>query len=113
MDALCSAVPPQINADLQFTLMAGTLAPHWGAVSGAGTIASARASCSSVSSTPASARTRIREDSIEVRLDLRAHNPLLIAAGFRAERPVIPWLGGKQLRLVIGLEDPKSSHSET
>ena len=33
---------------------------------------------------------------------VRVANPLLIAAGFDRTHLVIPWLGGKRLRLVFG-----------
>ena len=53
---------------------------------------------------------RIHQYSVEVRLGRRAHNPLLIAAGFGDERPAIAWLGNKTLKRVIGLDEPKQSH---
>jgi len=37
-----------------------------------------------------------------VKFQKRAHNPLLIAAGFDKTEAVIPWLGRKRLRLVFG-----------
>jgi hypothetical protein len=37
-----------------------------------------------------------------VRFQKRAHNPLLVAAGFDKTDVAIPWLGGKRLRLVFG-----------
>ncbi len=37
------------------------------------------------------ATVRIDERSVEVRLGRRAHNPLLIAAGFGDDRPAYPW----------------------
>ena len=57
------------------------------------------------------ATIRIRREEIEVRLRHRAHKPLLIAAGFREDRPAIPWLGGEPVRLLIGLEESNLSHS--
>ena len=39
---------------------------------------------------------------VEVKFQKRAHNPLLVAAGFGTTDVVIPWLGGKRLRLVFG-----------
>lgn len=50
----------------------------------------------------ASARVTISESGIVVRYQKRAHNPLLVAAGFHKTETVIPWLGGKRLRLVFG-----------
>ena len=56
------------------------------------------------------ATIRIRRKEIEVRLGRRAHYLLLIAAGFREDRPAIPGLGGKTVRLLIGLEESNLSH---
>lgn len=39
---------------------------------------------------------------ILVKFQKRAHNPLLIAAGFDNTDTMIPWLGRKRLRLVFG-----------
>ena len=59
------------------------------------------------------ATTQILENEIVVRLNRRAHNPLLIAAEFREDRPAIPWLGDMPVRLLIGLDEPKLSHPDT
>jgi hypothetical protein len=37
-----------------------------------------------------------------VKFQKRAHNPLLVAAGFDQTDAPIPWLGGKRLRLLLG-----------
>ena len=50
----------------------------------------------------ATAGIRITEQEVVVRFQKRAHNPQLIAAGFDTTDVVIPWLGGKRLRLVFG-----------
>ena len=39
---------------------------------------------------------------ILVKFQKRAHNPLLVAAGFDKTDIVIPWLGRKRLRLLFG-----------
>ena len=39
---------------------------------------------------------------IEVRFQKRAHNPLLLAAGFDKTNVAVPWLGNKRLRLIFG-----------
>ena len=44
----------------------------------------------------------ITETEVQVRSPQRAHNPLLIAAGFATTDATIPWLGGRRLRLVFG-----------
>jgi hypothetical protein len=45
---------------------------------------------------------RLTRDEIAVQFQKRAHNPLLIAAGFDKADGVVPWLGNKRLRLVFG-----------
>jgi hypothetical protein len=44
----------------------------------------------------------VTDREIEVRFQKRAHNPLLLAAGFHKTNLPIPWLDGKHLRLVFG-----------
>ena len=109
MDALSSAVPLKIDADLQFTLMASTLYRLLGRRLGNGH-QHMRARQLFERFVRTAAKVRIDERSVEVRLGRRAHNPLLIAAGFGEDRPAIPWLGNKTLKLVIGLDEPKQSH---
>ena len=50
----------------------------------------------------ATAEITITEGQVVVKFQKRAHNPLLIAAGFDKTDLVIPWLGGKRLCLVFG-----------
>lgn len=50
----------------------------------------------------ATAQVTITDQDIEVRFQKRAHNPLLLAAGFYKTDVPIPWLGGKRLRLSFG-----------
>ena len=109
MDALSSAVPLKIDADLQFTLMASTLYRLLGRRLGHGH-QRMRARQLFERFVRTAATVRIGERSVELRLGRRAHNPLLLAAGFGQDRPVIPWLGNKTLKLVIGLDEPKQSH---
>jgi hypothetical protein len=44
----------------------------------------------------------ITEEQVVVKFQKRAHNPLLVAAGFDKTDVVVSWLGGKRLRLVFG-----------
>ncbi len=109
MDALSAAVPLQIDADLQFTVMASTLYRLL-----------ARRIGHQHERTKAqqlfdrfvrtAATVRIGPELIEVRLGRRAHNPLLIAAGFGQQETAIPWLANRKLRIVIGHDEPKQSH---
>jgi hypothetical protein len=50
----------------------------------------------------ATAGVTVTEVDIVVRFQKRAHNPLLVAAGFDTTVAAVPWLGGKRLRLVFG-----------
>ena len=100
MDALSSAVAMKVNCDLQLTLMASSLYRFL-----------------------AADRQRIRDGQVQpdlprpgrrrspghahrtggvVRFQKRAHNPLLLAAGFAERSPSVPWWGGRRLRLRFG-----------
>jgi hypothetical protein len=48
------------------------------------------------------AQVTLTEDEIVVRLQKRAHNPLLLAAGFGDWSLPVPWWGGRRLRLRLG-----------
>ena len=50
----------------------------------------------------AAAVVEITKAEVRVRFHKRAHNPLLLAAGFGKTDVRIPWLGRKRLRLVFG-----------
>ena len=101
MDALSSAVALKVNCDLQLTLMASSLYRLLAARIGHGyEIAESRRLFRDLIN--ASATITVEEKAIVVRFQRRAHNPLLIAAGFDRTNVVIPWLGRKQLRLVLG-----------
>ena len=91
MDALSSEVPLKIDADLQFTMMAGTLYRLLARRIGRGHERQ-RARQLFERFVRSTATIRIQREQIEVRLGRRAHNPLLIAAGFREDRPAIPRL---------------------
>ena len=102
MDALSSAVAMKVNCDLQLTLMASSLYRLLAVRIGNGyEIAKSRHLFRDLIN--ASATITIDEKAIVVRFQRRAHNPLLIAAGFEQTNVVVPWLGGKRLRLVFGI----------
>jgi hypothetical protein len=44
----------------------------------------------------------LNRNEIAVHFQKRAHNPLLLAAGFEDLRPKIPWLGRKRLTFLLG-----------
>jgi hypothetical protein len=101
MDALSSAVAIKVNCDLQLTLMASSLYRLLGVRVGQGyEVAESRHLFRDL--IDATAEITITEGEVVVRYQKRAHNPLLIAAGFDATDVTIPWLGGKRLRLVFG-----------
>ena len=101
MDALSSAVPMKINCDLQLTLMASSLYRLLGAQIGNG-YATARSRHIFRDFIDATGHVTLTEDEVIVRFQKRAHNPLLLAAGFADRHPPVPWLGHRRLRLLFG-----------
>jgi hypothetical protein len=101
LDALSSAVALKVNCDVQLTLMASSLYRHLGQQIGNGyeTVKSRHLFRDFIDATAA---IEIDERSIWVRFQKRAHNPLLLAAGFDKTEVRIPWLGNKRLHLVFG-----------
>jgi len=91
MDALSSAVAMKVNLDLQLTLMASSLYHLLGQDVGRGyEVAKSRHIFRDLINT--SAQIRLKENIIEVQLSRRAHNPLLISAGFQGCEIKVPWL---------------------
>jgi hypothetical protein len=107
MDALSSAVAMKVNCDLQLTLMASSLYRLLAVRIGHG-YESAKSRHLFRDFIDASAGVAISEDEVVVRYQRRAHNPLLVAAGFDKTNIAVPWLGGKRLRLVFGESDPEA-----
>lgn len=101
IDALSSAVAMKVDCDLQLTLMANSLYRLLGARIGEGyTTAKSRHIFRDFVDAPAT--VKLAKDEIHVCFQKRAHNPLLLAAGFGKTDVAIPWLGGKRLRLFFG-----------
>jgi transposase-like protein len=101
MDALSSAVAMKITCDLQLTLMASSLYRLLGAQVGRGyEVAKGRHIFRDF--IDAVGLITLSDDTIQVQYQKRAHNPLLIAAGFGTTDVPIPWLGNKRLRFVFG-----------
>jgi len=101
MDALSSAVALHITCDLQLTLMASSLYRLLGTRIGQGyEVAKARHLFRDFIDAPAVIQVKERE--VVVRFHRRAHNPLLLAAGFAETDVAIPWLGRKHLRIELG-----------
>lgn len=101
MDALSSAVALKVNCDLQLTLMASSLYRLLACRIGRG-YEQAKSRHLFRDFVDATAAVTITESEVQVRYPKRAHNPLLIAAGFPDTDATIPWVGGKRLRLVFG-----------
>jgi Transposase DDE domain len=101
MDALSSAVAMKITCDLQLTLMASSLYRLLGAQVGRGyEVAKGRHIFRDF--IDAVGLITLSDDVIQVQYQKRAHNPLLIAAGFGTTDVPVPWLGYKRLRFVFG-----------
>jgi hypothetical protein len=101
MDALSSAVAMKVSCDLQLTLMASSLYRLLGERIGNG-YATAKSQHIFRDFINAVANVAITEREITVRFQKRAHNPLLMAAGFAQTDIPVPWLGAKRLQLVFG-----------
>jgi hypothetical protein len=101
LDALSSAVALKVNCDLLLTLMASSLYRLLaGRVShGYETAKSRHLFRDFVNATAA---VTLTDAEIQVRFQRRAHNPLLLAAGFDQTDVPIPWLNKKRLRFVFG-----------
>jgi hypothetical protein len=101
MDALSSAVALKVNCDLQLTLMGSSLYRMLGERIG-GAYATAESRHIFRDFVEASARVRISEKEIAVQFGKRAHNPLLVDAGFAETNVAVPWWGDRRLRLSFG-----------
>ena len=101
MDALSSAVAMKVNLDLQLTLMASSLYRLLGAKVGNG-YQRAKSRHIFRDLVDATATLMIDRKHLTVRFQKRAHNPLLLAAGFDQVDVPVPWLGSKHLRFVFG-----------
>ena len=101
MDALSSAVALKVNCDIQLTLMASSLYRYLGQRIGNGyeTVKSRHLFQDFIDAT---ARIDIDAEAIWVQFQKRAHNPLLVAAGFDKTDIRIPWLGNKRLHFLFG-----------
>jgi len=101
MDALSSAVAMKVDCDLQLTLLASSLYRLLGrrVANGYETAKSAHIFRDLIDAT---AQVTITPTEIEVRFQKRAHNPLLLAAGFDQTDLPVPWLENRRLRLVLG-----------
>jgi hypothetical protein len=100
MDALSSAVALKVNCDVQLTLMASSLYRYLGQRIGNG-YETAKSRQLFGDFIDATAMIEIDERAVWVCFQKRAHNPLLVAAGFGDTDIRVPWLG-KRLRFQFG-----------
>jgi hypothetical protein len=101
MDALSSAVAMKVNCDVQLTLMASSLYRLLAQRVGKG-YETAKSRHLFRDFIDATANIIIAEREIVVQYQKRAHNPLLVAAGFAERAARIPWLGRRTLRFQFG-----------
>jgi len=101
IDALSSAVAMKITCDLQLTLMASSLYRLLGAQVGRG-YKEAKGRHIFRDFIDAVGLITLTDDEIIVRYQKRAHNPLLLAAGFADTNVPVAWLGNKRLRFIFG-----------
>ncbi|HEO70584.1 MAG TPA: hypothetical protein ENN80_04925 [Candidatus Hydrogenedentes bacterium] len=97
MDALSSAVAMKVTCDLLLTLMASSLYRLLAQDLAHG-YEHAKARHLFQDFINASATLTLTADTLDVRFQKRAHNPLLIAAGLDKTDVCLPWLGEKRLR---------------
>lgn len=101
MDALSSAVALKVNCDVQLTLMASSLYRYLGQRIGNG-YETAKSRQLFLDFIDANATVLLDERTVVVRFQKRAHNPLLVAAGFDTTDIRIPWLGNRRLQFQFG-----------
>ena len=101
MDALSSAVAMKVNLDVQLTLMASSLYRLF-ALKIANRYQKAKSRHLFRDFIDATANIIISEKEVLVKFQKRAHNPLLIAAGFDEIDIKVPWLERKRLRFMLG-----------
>ena len=101
MDALSSAVALKVNCDVQLTLMASSLYRYLGQRIGHG-YETAKSQQLFLDFIDAHATVTFDERTLVVRFQKRAHNPLLVAAGFDTTDVRVPWLGNRRLQFQFG-----------
>jgi hypothetical protein len=105
MNALSLAVAMKVNCDPQLTFLPSSLYRLLGTEIGNGyQVAKSRHLFRDF--IDASAEVTISKRNIDVRFQRRTRNPLLTAAGLDRTKVDVPWLGRKQLRLVLGQAPP-------
>lgn len=101
MDALSSAVALKVDCDVQLTLMASSLYRYLGQRIGNG-YDTAKSRELFLDFIDAHATIFLDERTVVVRFQKRAHNPVLVAAGFDNTDIRIPWLENRRLQFQFG-----------
>jgi transposase len=101
MDALSSVVAMKVNCDVVLTVMASSLYRLLGSQVAEG-YETAKSKHIFRDLINATAQVVITESDLSIRLQKRAPNPLLIAAGFHNTAVSIPWLAHKRLQIRLG-----------
>ena len=101
LDALSSAVALKVNCDLQLTLMGSSLYRMFGARLG-NAYKTAESRHIFRDFIEASANVTLAQNSVHVAFGKRAHNPLLLAAGFDKINVAVPWWGDRRLTFSFG-----------
>jgi hypothetical protein len=101
MDALSSAVAMKVNCDLVLTLMGSSLYRQLGGKVGNG-YANATSRHIFRDLVQATAQVTVDQTDVTVQFQKRAHNPLLVKAGFAEDATPLPWLGDRRLRFLLG-----------
>ena len=99
LDALSSAVALNVDFDVLLTVLASGIYRQFARRLRGYERAKARQIFRRFLDT--TARVRITEDLVTVRLPRRAHNPVLLDAGLVGETTVIPWWQGRSLKLEV------------
>ncbi len=101
MDALSSSVALKVNCDVQLTILASSLYRMLANRIGNG-YETAKSQHLFRDFIDATAVVTITKQAIEVRFQKRAHNPLLLAAGYDRIDLKVPWLENRPMNLVFG-----------
>ncbi len=91
----------KLNCDLQLTLMGSSLYRMLGARVGR-TYATAESRHLFRDLVEASARVTLSDQAVQGQFGKRAHNPLLLHAGFAHTDIAVPWWEGRRLQLSFG-----------
>ncbi|MCK4548413.1 MAG: hypothetical protein KAW17_13335 [Candidatus Eisenbacteria sp.] len=99
MDALCSAIPIQVDLDLMLTLIANALYRNLARRLTGFEAAQPKQIFRRFLNTPA--RVTVSDSEVRIRIRRCAHHPLLLTSGALDAQPTIPWWQGRRLRLEI------------